>query len=1541
MLKRGDVFEGEISQTFTGTSSNRIVIDAYGTGGKPIIYGDMSFHTWTAVPGRVGYYKTWCGRTVETYGYEYYSGAWQQMTHQEGEIQFYLSNADSLRKFLDSFVASSYGPGAGGSDTIWVRTNDSNAPGQLHIFREGSFADGSYVTVQNLEFRNYRTALKALTGDHLIWRHIKTLNCMNEAMFLSTGTHDCLIDSCYCDSTSRTCIYNYFGSRNWFKYDTVNHEMDGVLGISQGGEQCGLGFESDNACGADHCLVENVIDSGVDTYLNLGDTVRYCTFIGMQGGIYLHGEQWVAHNNNIITGGDIGPAISVTLCKAGTVEQLGGTGQDHIYNNTINCFATGQGVESVFGTSATILFEHNDVTGQQSNSNLDKFDATTGLTSINNSFHSPGRFNATPYPNEVFYTSLSAFQAATGLESGSVWNSDASSPTGTLTITPSSFSFGNVIVNTISSKKTYTVQGSNLSPASGSIIITPPSGYQVSVTSGSGFGSSLNVSYTGSTLSSRTIYVRFSPTAVQSYTGNITNAGGGATTQNVAVTGAGISSTSPVITINPGSLAFRTVRIDTTSSEQTYTVQGSNLLPAADSLTITAPSGFTISTDSSSGFTSSKRIAYTGGTLSAKTIYVRFSPTAVQSYTGNITNAGGGATTQNVAVTGTGVSATTPALTVNPTSLSFGNVTINTISSELTYTLTGLNLSPAADSLTITAQSGFTISTVSGTGFTSSKRIAYTGGTLSAKTIYVRFTPTAVQNYNATIINIGGGAATQTVAISGSGVPAPPPTLTVSPPSLPFGGIVLNTSSELTYTLSGLNLIPASGNDTVTAPTGFQVSTTSGTGFGSSLTVVYSGGTLVATTIYVRFSPTLLQAYSGSITNIGGGATTVNVPVSGSGVVPAITVSLLSLPFGSVAINGSSERTYTLSGSNLQPANDTVRITAPTGFAVSTASSSGFNSAINLPYTTSTLSSTTIYVRFSPTAVQSYSGTITNIGGGASEQNVLVSGMGVSTSAPLLTTNPSLLSFDNVAINTISPEKAYTLSGSNLSPAIDSLTITTPLGFTISTVSGTGFTSSKRIAYTGGTLSAKTIYVRFTPTAVQDYSSNITNIGGGASAQSVYVSGSGVPPTIIVSPASLLFGNVIINTSSEQTYTLSGSNLQPANDTVRITAPTGFAVSTASSSGFNSAINLPYTTSTLSSTTIYVRFSPTAVQSYSGTITNIGGGASEQNVLVSGESITPLLTVSSTSVAFGNVPINTTSAESTFTIHGSNLTPLSGNIIMTAPSGFEVSMTSGSGFNSSINLPYTTSTLSSTTIYVRFSPMAVQSYIGNITNDGGGATTQDVTVSGTGVNAASLNISAASLSFGYVTINGISREKSYTLSGANLIAGGTIAITSSKGFQVSTTSGAGFDSSIFISYSSDTLSSRAIYVRFSPTVVENYNGNITNAGSGAPTLNVAVSGIGLCSNEIVQLGQNFPNPFNPNTRIPYSVYKKSWVKLTIFNILGQRISTLIDEEQDVGYYQPEFDIAKTKNNVELTSGVYFYRLEIAGVSITKKFLVLK
>ena len=127
-------------------------------------------------------------------------------------------------------------------------------------------------------------------------------------------------------------------------------------------------------------------------------------------------------------------------------------------------------------------------------------------------------------------------------------------------------------------------------------------------------------------------------------------------------------------------------------------------------------------------------------------------------------------------------------------------------------------------------------------------------------------------------------------AILGSAIPISWPVLSVNPASLAFGTIIVGAiSSEKTYSLSGTNLSPASGNISVTAPTGFEVSLTSGSGFASTINAPYSGG-IINTTIYVRFKPTVAISYSGNISNSGGGATTQNVSVSGLGnIVPAIS----------------------------------------------------------------------------------------------------------------------------------------------------------------------------------------------------------------------------------------------------------------------------------------------------------------------------------------------------------------------------------------------------------------------------------------------------------------------------------------------------------------------------------------------------------------------------------------------------------------------------------------------------------------------------
>jgi hypothetical protein len=83
------------------------------------------------------------------------------------------------------------------------------------------------------------------------------------------------------------------------------------------------------------------------------------------------------------------------------------------------------------------------------------------------------------------------------------------------------------------------------------------------------------------------------------------------------------------------------------------------------------------------------------------------------------------------------------------------------------------------------------------------------------------------------------------------------------------------------------------------------------------------------------------------------------------------------------------------------------------------------------------------------------------------------------------------------------------------------------------------------------------------------------------------------------------------------------------------------------------------------------------------------------------------------------------------------------------------------------------------------------------------------------------------------------------------------------------------------------------------------------------------------------LGNNYPNPFNPTTQIEYSVPNKGLVNLTVYNLLGQEVVTLVNQRMDAGNYRITF------NGANMASGIYFYRLTTAGQSATKKMLLVK
>jgi hypothetical protein len=95
------------------------------------------------------------------------------------------------------------------------------------------------------------------------------------------------------------------------------------------------------------------------------------------------------------------------------------------------------------------------------------------------------------------------------------------------------------------------------------------------------------------------------------------------------------------------------------------------------------------------------------------------------------------------------------------------------------------------------------------------------------------------------------------------------------------------------------------------------------------------------------------------------------------------------------------------------------------------------------------------------------------------------------------------------------------------------------------------------------------------------------------------------------------------------------------------------------------------------------------------------------------------------------------------------------------------------------------------------------------------------------------------------------------------------------------------------------------------------------------------------------LGQNYPNPFNPTTTIPFRVGNTQWsvvrpihTTLIIYNILGQKIRTLLDDEKLQGNYQVIWD-GKDDKGKEVSSGIYFYQLKAGDFSDSKKLLLIK
>ena len=383
----------------------------------------------------------------------------------------------------------------------------------------------------------------------------------------------------------------------------------------------------------------------------------------------------------------------------------------------------------------------------------------------------------------------------------------------TATIVPSSHEFGGVQVGTYS-QVWLALTNTGSTTLSGQASTTAP------------FSIDAGGTYSLSAGQSQQVQVRFAPTGSGAFSGSLVFSGGGGA--RVSLSGSGVSNPTPAIGVTPGGVDFGAVPFGS-FLDKTFVVTntGGGTLDGAAMV----PSPFSIVSGQS----------YVLGSGESANVVVRFSPTGVQTFTGNLTFTGAGGFC--AAVYGSGFDAI-PVIAVNPSSVDFG-VVQNGGYADRTLLVRNVGGGRLVGSATVAPP--FTI--VSGGG--------YELDSGQGQPVVVRFSPVVAGDHSAAMSFGGGGGAV--VSLFGQGTSVQTPRIAVSPGQVGFGMVVLGSVADEVITVQNTGGGILAG----TASTLLPFTIVSGAN--------YNLGPGESQQVGIRFSPSSEGSYSEDVTFTGGG----------------------------------------------------------------------------------------------------------------------------------------------------------------------------------------------------------------------------------------------------------------------------------------------------------------------------------------------------------------------------------------------------------------------------------------------------------------------------------------------------------------------------------------------------------------------------------------------------------------------------------------------------------------------------------------------
>jgi hypothetical protein len=490
-----------------------------------------------------------------------------------------------------------------------------------------------------------------------------------------------------------------------------------------------------------------------------------------------------------------------------------------------------------------------------------------------------------------------------------------------------------------------------------------------------------------------TLRLSFLPTSYSDFAGQLTLMSAAAEPMAmIGLRGRGGRAEVARLTASASSLGFGAVTVGSTSLQSL-------------TLTATGASPVTINSATLSGSAFSLVGAQLPVTLSpgqAVTLQVQLKPAASGPLSDQlaITSNAMGGQTDIIALSGAGTAPVRRQLRLDPAILDFGSVKVGS-AKTLAVTLTSLGTAPVMVNAAALSGPGYTLM---GAVF------PLTVSPSQAVTLQVVFAPTVAGGASAqlTISTDATRGSSIPIPLSGTGIPAPNPQLSLSLTQLSFGNVTLNSPATLPLILTS----------TGSSPVTVSAATISGAGYslvGAALPLTLNPGQTA--TLQVRFTPTVAGGAGGQLilrSDASGGSSTT-IALSGTGIAasnPRLSLSLTQLSFGNVTINSPATLSLILTSTGSSPV--TVNAASITGTGFTLVSS-------NLRVTLEPTQSLALQVQFDPQTLGTSTGSLTISSNSLSGSSTIVALTGTAiTLNPILTASPASLTFGSIAVNTTS-----------------------------------------------------------------------------------------------------------------------------------------------------------------------------------------------------------------------------------------------------------------------------------------------------------------------------------------------------------------------------------------------------------------------------------------------------------------------------------------------------------------------------------------